>query len=155
MAPSSTLVAAATAYFDALSSVDSERIASTFSPDYKHTLAPTNFFSGIGINAPLDGQAFSQGAPVQLGIFSDISFKIKESWPNEATNVVTAWVAAQGTLRDQFVDAEIGTTADYYREYVFILTVGEDGKIEKALEFVDTLSLKTVGAAQAKAASRI
>ncbi|KAH6686637.1 hypothetical protein F5X68DRAFT_231982 [Plectosphaerella plurivora] len=155
MALSSTLVAAATAYFDALSTFDAEKISSTFSPEYQHTLAPTNFFASLGIKGPLPGNALLQGAAGQKALFSDIAFKIKESWPNEATNVVTAWVVAQGTLRDEFVDAEIGTTKDYYREYVFILTVGEDGKIENVLEFVDTLSIKSHGAAQAKAASRI
>lgn len=143
MTPSATLQTIAAAYLDALASFSPEKMSAIFSDGYQHTIAPTTLVTGFGLSAePWGRDAFIPAAARYQALFSDWSIKVKEAWPNETTNVVTVWATAEGTLRDEVVE-EVDERA-VRREYMFVLTVDANNKVEKVVEFVDTESVKHV-----------
>jgi hypothetical protein len=150
MAPSSQLLAAVQAFFDALATFDPKQISATLSENFTHTLAPSNLARSVGIMGPMSGDALAQGASQQKAICPDWIFKVKEAWPNEATNVITVWAVAEGSLSEKVAKAEAdagNSDAAFYREYMFVVTVDAANKVERVVEFVDTESIKRLGMA--------
>ncbi|RKK66510.1 hypothetical protein BFJ69_g15342 [Fusarium oxysporum] len=140
MSSSSTLLAAATAYIDALASFDPARVQAVLSENYEHTLAPTS----MGVESPIRRDAFIPMLCNLKAVTSHYSLRIKKAWANEAAGQVAVWVGGEGDLHPHIKQ---NTSEDYVfdREYIFILEMDSTGeKVQKAFEFVDTKATETM-----------
>jgi hypothetical protein len=68
----------------------------------------------------------------------------KEIHVNEAGRQVTIWATGVPEFRAEVKDGE-GTGWEYVGEYIFILDVDEEGRIERILEFLDSLATERLG----------
>lgn len=63
----------------------------------------------------------------------------KEVHINEPKRQITIWATGKPEFRAEAMDGE-KEEWDYTGEYIFILDVNEEGKIERILEFLDSLA---------------
>jgi hypothetical protein len=111
-------------------------------PGCEHHFAP----SSLNYPSPKSNQQFADHITNLQHILSGFPITAKETMINEPKRQVVIWA----TAIPHFTDAVKRGTPDsewaYQGEYIFILNVNEEGKIERVVEFVDSLgTMKALG----------
>jgi hypothetical protein len=107
------------------------------SPDCTHIFAP----STVGI-PPKSNSAFATHIDnVVRPLLTSFPVTAKEIHVNEAAGQVTIWATGKPEFKAEAMGLERAGEKeewDYTGEYIFILDVNEEGKVERVLEFLDS-----------------
>ncbi|ETS84365.1 hypothetical protein PFICI_02390 [Pestalotiopsis fici W106-1] len=147
--PSETLSATATAWLDALGSLDPERLRAVMSPDYSHTFAPGSLTRLA--NSSKDREAMCGHVEHVGRVLTSFPIFPRQVWPNPSLRQVVVWADSKANFRD---GATKGPDEDweFAGEYMFVITMNETGdKVDKVLEFLDSKATERAWELMAKA----
>lgn len=149
MAPPTTqlspeaLAATATAWIDALGSLDLDRLRSLMSAKYQHAFAPgTLELAG----ATKDFDAMLAHAARAGAVMNSFRVFPRQVWPNPHLRQVVVWADSKAEFKEEAKKGgDNGEGWDYAGEYIFVITVNEEGdKVENVLEFLDSKATERV-----------
>nr|XP_036574697.1 uncharacterized protein CTRU02_15373 [Colletotrichum truncatum]KAF6781156.1 hypothetical protein CTRU02_15373 [Colletotrichum truncatum] len=152
MAPSSTLLATAATYFQAMSNFDSVQLFDVLAENYEQHFAP----GSAKLESPV-GRDYFVSSVTNLGaVLSDFTTEIKKTWPNEAENQVTVWAEGGGSFHSHLQRDDDDEEWLLKREYIFVIVMDGTGKkIESVLEFFDNKALEVMKGLIGKAFQRL
>ncbi|KAH7089280.1 hypothetical protein FB567DRAFT_523425 [Paraphoma chrysanthemicola] len=105
------------------------------SPTCTHIFAP----SSLHITPKSNPQFAAHLTNNLIPILSHFPVTAKEIHINEKGRQVTIWATGVPEFRPEVMDGDMEEWA-YVGEYIFLLDVADDGKIERVVEFLDSLS---------------
>jgi hypothetical protein len=151
---SESLSATATAWLDALGSLDSERLRSLMSPQYSHSFAPASL-TELAV-----GTKNRDAMCVHAGTVGRVmrSFRVipRQVWPNPSLRQVVVWADSKAEFKDEAKKGGPDAEWEYAGEYIFVITMNEQGDlVEEVLEFVDSKATERVLGMMARAFKNI
>ncbi|KAH7061922.1 hypothetical protein BKA63DRAFT_191743 [Paraphoma chrysanthemicola] len=136
MAPTaSTLHSLAASFLAAFTNLSTTDHISLRSSTCTHIFAP----SSLRIPPKSNTQFAAHLTNNLIPILSHFPVTAKETHVNEVGRQVTIWATGVPEFRSEVMDGE-KKEWEYVGEYIFLLDVGEHGKIERIVEFLDSLS---------------
>ncbi|KAK2757754.1 hypothetical protein CKAH01_17001 [Colletotrichum kahawae] len=143
MTTEQTLYEVGTAFIRAFDTLEDEAHISLRATSCTHTFAPAS----ISPPPPMtNAEPAAHLAKLQL-IMNSFPVTAKEIHVNVPKRQVLIWATAVAEFKDEvkgLKEGEDGTEWDYVGEYMFFLTVDEEGRISRVVEFVDSLGTKRV-----------
>jgi hypothetical protein len=128
------IVDTATTYLQVFSTLDPNVISSIQSENFKHTFAPKS----ANPPPPRNRDEFASHIKHLNGIISSFPVQAKQIWPNPLHNQVTIWADSETVFHQHVKDSDDEDEWRYRGEYIFILDLDTEGKIENVLEFLDS-----------------
>ncbi|KAI8295487.1 hypothetical protein K4K56_012123 [Colletotrichum sp. SAR 10_98] len=138
-----TLHEVGTAFIRAFDTLDETAHISLRAPFCTHTFAPAS----MGPPPPMTNAELAAHLAKLRLIMTGFPVTAKEIHVNVPKRQVLIWATAVAEFKDEvkgLKEGEDGTEWDYVGEYMFFLTVDEEGRISRVVEFVDSLGTKRV-----------
>ncbi|KAF2032477.1 hypothetical protein EK21DRAFT_109857 [Setomelanomma holmii] len=132
---SSELQRIAAAFLRGFTELSAEDHVALRSPTCNHIFAP----SSLSIPTKTNEQFASHLTNNLIPLLAHFSVTAKEIHINEAARQITIWATGVPEFREEVKDGE-EKEWEYVGEYIFILNMNDDGKIERVLEFLDSLA---------------
>ncbi|KAF1841276.1 uncharacterized protein K460DRAFT_322355 [Cucurbitaria berberidis CBS 394.84] len=102
--------------------------------------------------APKTNEAFGEHMDKSLRPLMDhFPITAKEIYINETGRQITIWANATPIFKKEAMGSELQEAWHYTGEYIFILDVDENGKIQRILEFLDSLGTERLRGMMVKA----
>lgn len=157
MAPSEVLLNTARAYLNALSTIDAEGIAATTNETFHITIAPSSTGLSGHNGVSTTRQDLMHHFTGLKAVLSSMNVHIEQEWPpNEASNQVTVWTTANGEFHPHIVGDDSKEDWVFRPETLFLFTMDTTGKkIERLVEFQDSLAVQGMGQLFGKAMGRL
>jgi ketosteroid isomerase-like protein len=136
MSPSAShLHETATSFLAAFTNLSATDHIALRSPTCTHIFAPSSLSMQPKTNAQFSAHLTNNLVP----ILAHFPVTAKEIHVNEARRQVTIWASGVPEFREEVKDGEAAEW-EYVGEYIFILDVDEEGRVERVLEFLDSLA---------------
>jgi hypothetical protein len=129
-----SLQALATSFLSSLSSLSTPAMLAIRAPTCTHVFAP----SSLSLPAPLTNTSLVTHLADNLApLLSSFPTTAKEIHINELGRQITIWATGRPEFKAEVMDGEAEEWV-YTGEYIYMLSVDEDGKIVRVLEFLDS-----------------
>ncbi|KAI8252046.1 hypothetical protein K4K53_011470 [Colletotrichum sp. SAR 10_77] len=143
MTTEQTLHEVGTAFIRAFDTLEDAAHISLRAPSCTHTFAPAS----MGPPPPMTNAELAAHLAKLRLIMTGFPVTAKEIHVNVPKRQVLIWATAVAEFKDEvkgLKEGEDGKEWDYVGEYMFFLTVDEEGNISRVVEFVDSLGTKRV-----------
>ncbi|KAK5958729.1 hypothetical protein OHC33_000572 [Knufia fluminis] len=140
MASTSTQRATALAFLDSFDKLDGDANIALRAPNCRHTMAPTS----LNFKPDMTNEQWTAHLNSTKEVLTSFPVMAKEIFENG--NQVTIWATSEANFREEAKDDEEGVDWTYHGEYMFVLLFDGDGKIERIVEFLDSVKVVQVGA---------
>lgn len=139
---SSSRVAAAQKFLDALGKLDKDTLLSMITPNFTYTLAP----SSVPILSPMNAEAYSGFLEQTRKTIRAYTITIKTTIDcGDAENKVVFWTTGNAHFKDELMDDGLSEDEWQYKgEYITIFAFGEDEKVEALFEFLDSKGFEKI-----------
>lgn len=102
-----------------------------------HIFAPSSI---EGLPPPKSNQAFAEHLTNLRKLLVAFPVTAKEININEAQRQIVIWANGKPEFRQEAMGSDAKDEWDYTGEYIFILNLNGEGKIERIVEFLDSLA---------------
>lgn len=140
MSSTSSQRAAALAFLDSFDKLDGDANIALRAPNCRHTMAPTS----LGFSPNMTNEQWAAHLNSTKQVLTSFPVMAKEIF--ESGNQVTVWATSEAVFREDAKDDEDGVDWTYHGEYMFVFLFDGDGKIERIVEFLDSVKVVQVGA---------
>lgn len=115
----------------------------------------TYIFAPSSLKMPaLSNTGFTEFLSHLKKVITSFPITAKEIHINEEEKQIVIWATGVANFREEVKDSDFGEW-NYQGEYMFILNVDKDGKIERIVEFLDSLGAQRANELVARAMKKV